>query len=86
VPALRGVDLWITRDQLPPFVKLLELLPPESCQAAQNRKFHILSSADTTIYLTIPEERHPGKISPLGGEAAGGGSYRGCRAAPEQHG
>jgi hypothetical protein len=63
-PSLQGADLWLARNQLPSLVKLLALLPPGPAQVARDQKFHIITSADFEIYLTIPKDRHPGRTSP----------------------
>jgi hypothetical protein len=49
-PFLAGADVSFTREQLRPLLRLLRLLPSQTCQLARDADFHIFSDSCTTLY------------------------------------
>ena len=58
-PFLAGADVSFTREQLRPLLRLLRLLPSQTCQLARDADFHIISDSCTTLYARVPDLRHP---------------------------
>jgi hypothetical protein len=64
-PSLAGVDLSLTREQMPPLLRLLRFLSSQSCYLAHDGSFHIFGDSRTTLYFKIPTLRYPKTVPQL---------------------
>ena len=64
-PSLAGVDLSLTREQMPPLLGLLRFLSSQSCYLAHDGSSHIFADSRTKLYFKIPTLRYPMTVPQL---------------------